>query len=61
MPLDCKLHEPAEAVPSAYRLFVDAVRDNTDFLVKPEDGVTVMKILDAIYESAANGAPVKIG
>lgn len=60
VPLDCKLHEPAEAVPSAYRLFVDAVRDNTDYLVKPEEGVTVMRLLDAIYSSAATGKPVEM-
>lgn len=60
VPLDCKLHEPAPAAPSAYQLFVDAVRDNTEFLVKPEEGVTVMRLLDAIYESAATGKPVEM-
>ena len=58
--LDSKLHEPAPAAPSAYHLFADAVRDNSDFLVKPEEGVTVMRLLDAIYESAATGTPVKM-
>ena len=58
--LDSKLHEPAPAAPSAYHLFVDAVRDNTEFLVKPEEGVTVMRLLDAIYESAASGRPVEM-
>ena len=57
---DGKLHGTGTA-PDSYTLFADAVRDNTDFLVKPEDGVTVMKILDAIYASAESGAPVKIG
>ncbi len=60
LPLDCKLHEPAPAAPSAYQCFVDAVRDNTDFLVDPQDAVTVMKILDAIYESARTGKPVEL-
>ena len=60
MVLDCKLHEPAAAVPSAYQCFVDAVRDDTDFLVDPENAVTVMKILDAIYESANTGKPVEL-
>ena len=50
----------AQPVPSAYALFVDAVRDNTPYLVQPEDGVKVMKILDAIYRSAKSGAPEKI-
>ena len=60
VPLDCKLHEPAQPVPSAYQLFVEAVRDNTAYLVKPEEGVTVMRLLDAIYESAATGKPVEM-
>ena len=47
-------------MPSAFHLFADAVRDNTPFLVQPEEGVTVMKILDAIYQSAASGEPVRI-
>ena len=58
--LDSKLHEPAPAAPTAYQLFADAVRDNTEFLVKPEEGVTVMRLLDAIYESAATGRPVEM-
>ena len=40
--------------------FAEAVRDNTEFLVQPEEGVTVMRILDAIYESAASGKPVEL-
>ena len=38
-------------------------RDNRKwkhFLVQPEEGVTVMKILDAVYASAASGKPVEI-
>ena len=58
--IDSKLHEPMPPVPSAYHLFAEAVRDNTDFLVKAEEGVTVMRLLDAIYESAATGAPVRM-
>ena len=57
LPLDCKLHDP-QPCPRAYELFVNAVRDNTEFLVRPEEGVTVMRLLDAIYESAASGKPV---
>ena len=58
-PFDSKMHT-AQEMPSAYALFVDAVRDSTPFLVQPEDGVKVMKILDAIYRSAKSGAPEKI-
>ena len=57
---DSKMHT-AQPVPDAYTLFVNAVRDNTPFLVRPEDGVKVMKILDAVYRSAQSGAPEKIG
>jgi len=56
---DARLHSAPE-LPNAYHLFVNAVRDNTDFLVRPEEGVTVMKLLDAIYESSRTGAPVKL-
>ena len=56
---DAKMHT-AQPMPNAFHLFADAVRDNTPFLVQPEEGVTVMKILDAIYKSASLGEPVKI-
>lgn len=59
-PFDIKLHEPTPEMPSAFELFVNAVRDNTDFLVKPEEGVTVMRLLDAIYKSAEIGKPVEL-
>ena len=57
--MDHSPHEPAPEMPSAYTMFADAVRDNTDFLVKPEEGVTVMRLLDAIYESARTGKTVE--
>ena len=56
---DGKMHA-AMPMPSAFHLFVDAVRDDKPFLVQPEEGVTVMKILDAIYASAASGKPMEI-
>ena len=56
---DSKMHT-AHSMPSAFQLFADSVRDNTPFLVQPEEGVTVMKILDAIYQSAGSGEPVRI-
>ena len=56
---DGKLHGTGE-VPDPYTSFVNAVRDNTEYLVRPEEGVTVMKLLDAIYLSAQDGVPVKI-
>ena len=56
---DSRMHT-AQPMPSAFHLFVDAVRDDKPFLVRPEEGVTVMKILDAIYKSAATGEPVRV-
>ena len=56
---DWRLHKPFPPTPSAFTLFADSVRDNTPFLVQPEEGVTVMKLLDAIYESSATGKPVE--
>ncbi|MBR2508997.1 MAG: Gfo/Idh/MocA family oxidoreductase [Lentisphaeria bacterium] len=60
IPFDIKLHEPTPPMPTAFTLFVEAVRDNKEFLVKPEEAVTVMRLLDAIYESAASGKPVEM-
>lgn len=56
---DGKMHA-ADPMPSAFHLFVEAVRDNKPFLVQPEEGVTVMRILDAIYASAVSGKPVEV-
>ena len=56
---DSRMHT-AQPMPSAFHLFVDAVRDDKPFLVRPEEGVTVMKILDAIYKSTATGEPVRV-
>ncbi len=56
---DCKLHDPVPEVRSSYYCFADAVAHDTPFCVKPEEGVEVMKILDAIYLSARTGDPVK--
>ncbi len=56
---DSTMHT-AQPMPGAFALFADAVRDDTPFLVQPEEGVTVMRILDAIYRSAETGEPVKL-
>lgn len=42
------------------KFFVDAVTENRDVTDIAEDGVTLMKIIDAIYKSAETGAEVKI-
>lgn len=40
------------------RMWIDAVKNNTDVVVKPEQAIVVTKILEAIYKSAAEGKPV---
>jgi predicted dehydrogenase len=40
--------------------YVDAIKNDVDVSSIAEDGLTLMKILDAIYESADIGAEVKI-
>ncbi len=55
---DAKLHPPTPQCRSGYYLFAEAVLKNEPFLVSPEEGVTVMRLLDAIYRSAREGKPV---
>jgi len=38
--------------------FIDCVANGTKCIAPAEDGVTIMKILDAIYESAKTGHEV---
>lgn len=40
--------------------FVDAIRHDRDVQPIAEDGVTVMKILDAVYRSAQTGKSVEL-
>jgi predicted dehydrogenase len=57
---DMHLHPPVPGCNNSYYTFVDALVKDEPFVVAPEQGVTVMKLLDAIYKSAATGAPVKV-
>ncbi len=60
MPFDAKLHPPIPDCHDACYSFLDALVKGVPFLVDPQDGVTVMKLLDAFYESAAGGRPVRV-
>ena len=40
--------------------FVEAILENREPLVKPEEALQVNEIVDAIYESAATGAAVSL-
>lgn len=57
---DMKLHPPVPGAGSSYAHFINAIRDRKPHLATGEEGLIVMEILDAIYASAAKGAPVKI-
>lgn len=57
---DMKLHPPVRKATSSMYHFVDAIVNDQPHMATGEEGITVMKILDAIYESAKTGAPVKI-
>ncbi len=59
MQFDTKLHPPVPDAKNAYHTFAEAVRDDKPFLVAAEEGVTVMRLLDAIYESAATNRPIQ--
>lgn len=40
------------------KMWIDAIINDTDVLVKPEEALVVTQILEAIYESAKTGQPV---
>jgi len=57
---DMKLHPPVPASAPAMYHFVDSIINETPHIATGEEGLTVMKILDAIYKSAETGKPVKL-
>ena len=52
--LGSKLHSVTDDMRTHAEYSVDAVRDNREFSVLPEHGITVMKLLDTIYTQPAN-------
>lgn len=58
---DLTPHPPIPAAKSAYHHFIEAIRDNKPHQATGEEGLLVMELLDAIYASAASGAPVRLG
>ena len=54
------LSKPGKMFEKEMRHFVDCALNGTKCLATSEDGIIVMKILDAIYESARIGTEVKI-
>lgn len=57
---DMALHPPVPAVKSAMYHFVDCIVQKKPHTATAEEGLTVMKLLDAIYESALKNRPVRL-
>jgi predicted dehydrogenase len=55
-----KLHPPVPPVPTPMYHFVDSILNGKPHIATGEEGLLVMEILDALYQSASKGAPVKI-
>jgi len=55
---DCTPHPPLPAVPSAMAHFADCILDGKPHTATGEEGLTVQRLLDAMYESADQGEPV---
>lgn len=55
-----KLQPPVPKVKGAMAHFVDSILKDTPHTATGEEGLAVMKILDAIYRSAEKGAPVQM-
>ena len=58
---DETLHEPAPVPPPSMWEFVEAIREEKPHPAPGREGLIVQRLLDALYESAATGAPVRIG
>ena len=58
---DMKLHPPVPGTAGAYHHFVDAIVNDKPHIATGEEGLVVMELLDAVYASAASGAPVRVG
>jgi predicted dehydrogenase len=58
---DVKLHAPRRRVRNAMNHFIECLVNDTPHTATGQEGLLVMEILDAIYESAAKGEPVRIG
>jgi len=57
---DMKLHPSEQPAESAMYHFVDSIVNGTPHIATGEEGLLVMEILDALYQSAEEGQPVRI-
>lgn len=53
-------HGNINDVPTPYGHFVDCIINNKSNIATGEEGIIVMELLDAIYDSAAKGEPIKL-
>ncbi|QDT16370.1 Gfo/Idh/MocA family protein [Alienimonas californiensis] len=58
---DDQLHEPAPVPHPSMWEFIEAIREDKPHPADGREGLTVQYLLDALYDSAASGEPVKIG
>ena len=58
---DMILHPPAKPVMKSMYYFTESILNNTPHPASGAEGLIVMELLDAIYESARTGMPVKMG
>lgn len=59
-PMDLRVHPNTATAPSAMHDFAKAILSDTPHPAGADEGLRVMEILDAIYASAASGAPVQL-
>lgn len=57
---DMKPHTPVPGVRCSMYHFADSILSGKPNIATGEEGLIVMQLLDAIYESARKGAPVKV-
>ena len=57
---DMKIRHPAPAAANSMHHFVDCIINDIPHMATGEEGVIIMKVLDAIYKSAETGSPVAI-
>ncbi len=58
--VDMKIHRPVADATSAMVHFCNAIINNTPHTATGEEGLTIMKLLDALYESAEKRTPIKV-
>lgn len=58
--LDIKLHSSLKPLPSPMFHFIDCILKDKPHIATGEEGLLVMEILDALYQSAAENKPINL-